>query len=1245
MGEAGGWFPSVALAVITVVACPHPLRDTRYVWDAADCTVEDMVAQAAERGNVPLVAMRNAVVVIGDRIVPKERWKHTRPKSGPVVIKAMAADPISLSLAVSVAGFAGSSFVGTLGLSALATGVLQAGIGLVTSLVVGALSPAPKQRNAGRQEALEARYSIQGLRNEARPYQPIPKIYGQRVRHYPVLAAQPYTEIAWGEEQYVRAVFDVGYGPLSISDIKIGDTPIEHLQDCEYQIRYGYSTDTPITLFPSQVRETALNIQLRQVDGFVLQTTVPDADEAILDVSFPGGLQRISDRNIKFGVAVSFEVQIRPLSGGTWQNPILTAPASGITITGGAFEIAANSKSAIRRPVRVVFPSRNQWQVQIRRLTIDDQSDNVGDNQSVTTEDSYLTAFRSITNARSFTRTGIARIAIRVRASNQLNGQIEQLNCTATSILPVWNGSAWTEQATRSPAWVFCDVLRGAANARPVAASRIDLARMLEWDAQTTADGVTFDALIDQRSSVAEVLDDIAGTANAVRITRNGLYSVALDNTKSTVVQHFTPRNSRNFQSTKIFATRPHGIEVLFPNAATYHQQDKIRVYDDGYTAANATLFETLELPYTTSATQAWKRGRRALFTARLRPEIYSLETDIEHIVCEPGDLVRVTHDVPMWGVSAARVKSLATSGSDTTGVTLDAAVPMQGGSSYACRIRFATGDTLVVPVNTAAGNQTSLTFTTPMATATGPAEGDLVLFGESGSESVELVVRSIEPLADMGARVTFQDYAPAIQTADSGEVPEFDPQITLPPIVNRATPARVQVLSIDSDEDALLRASDGTLTSRILLSVALDQSTGNVQAEAIQARFREANTTGDYAWLAALPASGGELSVLPVQDGSTYVVQLRSVSQFGATSDWTEITHTVIGKTTPPPSVERFYRQGQALTWPYPSPPLDLAGFVLKANYSTSTDWGMARPLHPGVITAPPFDISGLHGTQTILIKAVDTSGIESETAASVTIDLGDLLVANVVVTQSEAPTFGGELSGGTDAGSQIEADLVSSPLFWGDDATLFWRADGATFWDANTYASMTYVATYTPTTDILGDGVLKLDLTVVGDYTIDYRISTSATFWGSDSDPFWGADDDLFWEPDNIGEWITFPGALGPFDTVADSYQFRLTTAAGATQGVCSQFDIVIDVPDITESFDDLPIAVTTGTRLTLTKTYRAIKTVNITRQYTGTGVDAGWVDKQANPGAAGGPLIQVKDGSGAIVAGVVDVIIQGY
>lgn len=116
--------------MIQVIAIPRPLRFDRHVFDMVEgASIEDAVVEAAERGSVPFAAMRNAVVVIGDRIVPKERWRHTRPKAGVVVVKAQPADPVSLSLAVSVAGWAASSgIVSALSLTGITAGLVQAGI-------------------------------------------------------------------------------------------------------------------------------------------------------------------------------------------------------------------------------------------------------------------------------------------------------------------------------------------------------------------------------------------------------------------------------------------------------------------------------------------------------------------------------------------------------------------------------------------------------------------------------------------------------------------------------------------------------------------------------------------------------------------------------------------------------------------------------------------------------------------------------------------------------------------------------------------------------------------------------------------------------------------------------------------------------------------------------------------------------------------------------------------------------------
>ncbi len=1225
-----------------VLAQAHPLRPERDAFAmGVGCTVEDAIVEAAHRRDVPLELMADTVVVIGDRVIAKADWSCTRPHAGQqVTMRAVPQGPFALLIPIIA--------------SAAITTAIPTTIGAIAATVVGsmltqALTPTPRQSSnfGGRADEVSPLRSLQGVRNEARPYQPIPRIFGRVVNYVPPRGVEYYTELSRGtSDQFLRVVFVIGEGPLSLSAYKIGDTPLANFEDVTVRTREGYSTDDDLTLYPAQIREQTLNIELKQANGYSQRRSEVSTDEMSFDIVFPNGLQLITGRGRKYQLQVQFHVQYKAATSDVWLNADISDDRVSVIKDGaGYFTIRTNSKQAVRRTIRIEVPERGQYDLRIKRVTQDDQSDNEGEDQTVTTEQAFWTAFRSYRNDPPFNAANLATVELRIRATDQLNGVIDQFNCTAQAVLPVWTGSAWVEQATRSPAWAFAEVLRGRSNARPVADSRIDLDALLAWDASADALGLTFDGVFfDSGVSVWERLTDIAATANAAPAMPNGVYTVVVDEAKPTVVQHFTARNLRDVRGEKSFAPRPHALRVRWPDEQARGQWSERIIYRTGYNATTATTFEVLDLPYTTSARAAVLRARRILWQAELRPEVYYGTVDWEHLVCTPGDRVKVAHPTMLWAVGSARVRSLATSGANTTGVVLDAPLPMDGAESYTMYFRLADGTDATIAVNTVAGEQTDFEFTTPVTTATGPQVGDLVTLGEP----VDLLVRSIEPQDNLSATISFIDYSSAIFDADGGAIDEWDPQITLPPVVNRATPSPPAIESVDSGEGVLIRASDGTFTSRIVVGFTIDQTATGVAAEVVQARFREDGSVEDWQWVTVGNPTGGLVSLAPVEDEATYAIELRSVSAVGGTSEWVRISHTVIGKTSLPPDVERFYRSGDALTWPYPNPPVDLAGFLLRANYGTSQDWGAARALHQGVVTAPPFDISALHGTQTILIKAVDTSGNVSETAASVTIDLGDLPVANVLNTYSEAPGFSGVITGGSVSGGQLEADLLSSPLFWRADAALFWPVtDSDPFWPSSVYDELSYIADWTPQTDELDDGILMIDAVITGDYSLDYRISTSPAFWGSAGDPFWGADDDLFWPGETVGSWVAWPGKLGPFDTTADTYQVRATVLGGPVQGVIEQLDLVLDVPDVVEEFEDFVSAITTGTRLTLTKPFRVIKTIQITRQDDGvsTAVRVEWVDKQANPGANGGPLIKGRDASSAVVQATSDVRVTGY
>ena len=241
-------------------------------------------------------------------------------------------------------------------------------------------------------------------------------------------------------------------------------------------------------------------------------------------------------------------------------------------------------------------------------------------------------------------------------------------------------------------------------------------------------------------------------------------------------------------------------------------------------------------------------------------------------------------------------------------------------------------------------------------------------------------------------------------------------------------------------------------------------------------------------------------------------------------------------------------------------------------------------------------LSIAEFAGTQTIMVKAVDTSGNESANAAVLVLNLGDVLVENVLLTQSEAPTFAGLKVDGTVASGVLKAD--SSTLFWPPDAALFWPAAGSDpFWPVSNFKAMQYIARYTPITDHIG-AVVKVDATAVGEYALDYRAASSPAFWPvSGAAAFWPVSgSDLFWADEVQGPWMPFPGVLGPIISTADSYDIRATFAGGLVQGELSALDILVDVPDLLEVLQNVSI-LSGGTQLPFTKPFRAVKYVRFT------------------------------------------------
>jgi hypothetical protein len=657
-------------------------------------------------------------------------------------------------------------------------------------------------------------------------------------------------------------------------------------------------------------------------------------------------------------------------AAGTVEGYVCTIKASGSTY------------SALRYGYRWTVDRTKQYEVAMSRVTADQGSTTIVDTV-------YWSVLRSFINDPPVTYPfPLAMTAVRIRASGQLQGIIDNLSATVSSYAPVWDGSQWTGEAvTQNPAALYRLVLMHPANARPRSATQINDAVLGDWNDSCVTNGYKFNMIRDYRSSIWDVLADIATAGRAAPSLNDGTWGAISDTGTQAVVQHITPRNSWGFSAEKTFYDKPHAFRVQFVDEDNDYKTNERIVYDDGYDSSNATLFESIEFPGVTDPDLIWKFGRYHIAQARLRPETYSVYQDFEHLVCRRGSKVRVAHDVVLWGSGWGRVKSLIIDEGDATktaGVVLDDKVVMTSGVSYGCRFRLADADntSLALSVVTAPGETDTLTFQTLIPTTEGPQAGDMAMFGETDQETAECLVKGIERASDFTARLILVDVAADIYTADTGAIPEFDSNITQPMDVTKAAPGAPSIIGIQSGTTAL-EILNGAIRPRILVS--LYPAGGSLRISKYRVRYRELCTS---IWsFSETQAENLTAIISDVTQNLVYEIQAQAISIYGVESAWSTLrTETVIGESEVPANVTGFACNivgNQAhLSWD-PNTEIDLDYYRIKQSpEKTGALWSAAVDAVDRV-GKPSTSITLPAIVGSYLIKAVDYQGNESVTAA----------------------------------------------------------------------------------------------------------------------------------------------------------------------------------------------------------------------------------------------------------------------
>lgn len=1095
--------------------------------------------------------------------VPYEQWASTYPKLGDTVYfcvypKSSGAGRMIGMIAVMALAAAATWYVG--GSGAAAIGGLQiTGLGLgsfagamagLTVMTLGMLAvnnlfPAPTPSLGGGDNKIGSQMQfLAGSQNSLRPYKPIPQVLGY-VRMTLDYLGKPYTQAVSSTENWLRAAYCAGYGPVDINDVREGDNPLSKYQDLQCEVYGGYATDPGPKLYTKDVDEQPLNIKMSKADGWHTYTTPDNTDQITLEFYWPSGLWGRYPSGSANAYA-SCQIQLRQLPTGSFSDihKVITAqqyllptcspkihaqyiysesgnldPEDFWLTTYGVpkksyaeyeeidlfqwhvFSVDKNNKIIMRtgvvtdrqyneptaRLLELMAQGKYQWnntqyntripglgdneealyqacvrgnaivevrdvrdgvsvvgcgqsyiertlyiesgtidrgetdsfsyvyrehkdaftrsftynvprgqhEVRVRQTSSDSSAQSTGDGTVVA--DMTWRVLRSVTAGKPFTPpVPLGRVETFVRTTNQLNGTMNSINALVKSIVKDYDvkSKTWITRASNSPASLFRHALQGPAISTPYADAEIDIVKLERWHGYCKKQGFTYSRVIggDEGMSTFDLLTEIAAAGNAKPNLQDGVWSVVIDEPRTTVVQHFSEHNSWGFTGTKVFIDPPHAIRANFVNEQKGYEQDIITVYADGYGPSNATKFEVWELDKCAGCTNPkhviWK-VRHAMYWAQLRPNTYKLNCDIEHIICSFGDLVRVTHSVPMWGLGSGRVRSRIMSGSSCIGVVLDTPQNMLPGESYSMRFRLGKqrGKTRKLNIKAVSTHDeySEVRFSAGI-TVDVPAEGDMFQFGLLDHESRELIVSYIRPDADGNAEIHMVDYAPELFDNLDKPIPDFDSGITepqpLPRVIIQSIPKAVDVYS---DDRALVKSPTGEIISRIGVTFTPPLRT---ELAVTQIQLRYAVWQGDeggYAdWLTMgyTPVTNQTAFVSPVEDKAKYRIDGRFVTDDGLAGDWARLAdgHVVIGKTARPPNVAGFTAQivdagGVTLSW-------DAVDVVDLAHYRIA---GAANLTTANTsIVAQAYKKTGALEFSCV---AVDTSKLTSTTPASASV------------------------------------------------------------------------------------------------------------------------------------------------------------------------------------------------------------------------------------------------------------------
>ncbi|QTW20253.1 phage tail tip fiber protein [Comamonas kerstersii] len=1028
----------------------------RFVWTPNALTLDGQknIPCDLQEGETLLAFLRRHVpgiesgawsVSIGGAVVPQAMWAKTYPKHGMhiacratvgkqavqlVAIAALAY--FSGGLAAGLYGAMGGTYVAAnagLMLSALQMGVFVAGSILINKVL------GPKTPKAGTPEEAKQVHSLRSQRNSARPYEPIPVLWGE-MRVVPDLASQPY---AWYEsdDQYLSTILLGGVNVRSAADLAIGDTPISSYQDVDvYYNGFSGMSGQSIPLFSNM--DAVPGGELPDTHEWIIRRSAVDAVSLFVDFEYL--LYAQGNKGLKRAFC-TVQAQYKRVGTDFWVD--FFAPKT----------FNSNTTETRRASYRVNVP-QGQYDVRVRRVATDTPDKST----RIVTLTSLRTAQPDRTDYSAF-----GRIGIKIKATGQLSGALDTVRVTyRAKPMPIWTGTAWATATTRenglsNPGAILLQTLRGIWHKGKLqfgfglSDDQIDIDGLKAFMLHCTANGYTYDRWITSNMSLQEFCEEVAlagmGEFSWTDGSRPTVVFVSAGQPVSAVV-NMANMLKASFSVDYALSNAADGIEYQYVDRDKGFETQTLRVAAPGVTTALNPA--RIKGDGVTTEAHAAIMARYHLAQSLYQFKTINYAADIEHLDYRRLSVLSVSHDLTQWGYGG-RVMGAWRSGGQVL-IQLDEPVPPLPTPHLGLRLP-GDRDYRVFTVQVLAEASDTLVLTTPWPAGVAlPGEGDdahdtLWCYDFKATPGYRVRVVSMEPEQDLkGAKVTCVPEGPEFwDYVLNGTYVPAPSQTALP------QHARASVKNLRVTEHVNVQGDTEWYELSALWDVEGDYDHAQVWAgvDGSELQLVDANAVGSR-------------TRFRIDGPGQWLVEVRPFNAGGQVGQSAAVLYITTLVQRAPRNVDDFTVQELAgglrrFAWQYTGDkPPALAGVQIRyvpGDVALSTAmWGDMTPLgQPDDVYKAQFETTRPEaGLWTFGIRAIDTAGQLSSGVVRFVANLGDSFeqVQQPDVTPPPVPT--GLAATGAFATVQVSWDVPVYDQGHGHSRTEVWAGVTADIADA---------------------------------------------------------------------------------------------------------------------------------------------------------------------------------------------------